>query len=916
MKNSDGDISVAVVETEQAKRAVRGLKTVSQCLGIIVAVIGLVVLVGWLLHIPYLKSLFPGMEPMKVNTAICFIFSGVALWLLHIETPQSRSQKSQQYIAYSLALLIALIGLITLLEYATGWDPGIDQMVVRETAVAPTTSHPGRMAPYAAVNFLMAGLALLLLNIRTPRGYRPSNLLIVVGILISLTVMLGYFYNAAEFKGIYPYTPLAMDAALAFLLIFTGILVARPGGRLSLMLIGDYPGSLLVRLLIPLILILLVVTGWLHLYLEQKRYYSDEFATALFTLLNIVIITVFIVAIGVILYRAELRRRLMLKEINGLNTSLEQKVGERTQGLQESETRFRMLYENAPAGYQSLDPEGRIIEVNHTWLNALGYSRDEVIGRWFADFLTRQSIEIFKDCFPHLLGAGEVHGIELEMIKKDGSNITVSLEGRISRDVLRGTRHTHCLFTDITERKRIEDALKQSEEKYRSLVEHANEGITITQDGKLKYVNPKLAEISGYTVEELMARNLADFIHPEDLELVAQGELRRLRGEQFIEIYSFRAINKWGDIRWMETNSVMVNWENRPATLNFLTDITERKEAQKTIEKQREEYRIIFDSVRPMIAYLNKEGVFLRINKSGANFLGKEPREIVGKTVYDLFPADEADQIIRDNDEAMNSGTAKFGLVRQYSSPVGAKRWANIDRIPYFDDNGNITGIIAFIQDITRRKLAEDKLQESYESLQNSLEDIIGAMAKIVEMKDPYTAGHQIRVAELATAIAVRMNMPDDKVDTLRIAATIHDIGKIYVPSDILSKPGKLSDIEYQIIQTHPQGSYEILKDIDFPWPIAQIVYQHHERLDGSGYPRGLKEGDIMPEAKILAVADTVEAMASHRPYRPAQGIDQALDEISNNRGILYDPEAVDACLELFRGGFEFKSSESVTLGG
>lgn len=636
------------------------------------------------------------------------------------------------------------------------------------------------------------------------------------------------------------------------------------------------------------------------------------------------------------------------------------------------------------------------------------------------------------------------------MTKKDGSNITVSFEGRISHDVSAGTQHTHCLFTDVTERKRVEDALKQSEEKYRTLAENANEGIVINQGGKAKYINPKMAEISGYTIDELMSRSFIDFIHPEDRELVIERELRRLRGEQFTEIYPFRAINKLGDIRWLETNSVLVSWENRPATLNFLTDITERmqaeeelrnsviylnrmveqspspmsisddkgnllkinraccellniteeevvgkynifndniveeqgymplvksvfergevvrfelsynsarlknlaldrtvsvildvtifpivdtagkitnaviqhrditgrKEAQKTIEKQREEYRIIFDSVRPMVAYLNNDGVFLRINRSGANFLGKEPREIVGKTVHDLFPSDEAEQIIRDNNEVMNAGTAKFGLVRQYSAPSGEKRWANIDRIPYFDDNGNITGIIAFIQDITRRKLAEDNLQKSYQSLQKSLSDTIKAMAKIVEMKDPYTAGHQIRVAELATAIAVKMNMPDDKVDALRIAATIHDIGKIYVPSDILSKPGKLSDIEYQIIQTHPQGSYEILKDIDFPWPIAQIVYQHHERLDGSGYPRGLKDGDIMPEAKILAVADTVEAMASHRPYRPAQGTDKALDEISNNRGILYDPQAADACLELFRGGFEFKAAESINYGG
>jgi HD-GYP domain-containing protein (c-di-GMP phosphodiesterase class II) len=175
------------------------------------------------------------------------------------------------------------------------------------------------------------------------------------------------------------------------------------------------------------------------------------------------------------------------------------------------------------------------------------------------------------------------------------------------------------------------------------------------------------------------------------------------------------------------------------------------------------------------------------------------------------------------------------------------------------------------------------------------------AITVTVETRDPYTAGHQRRVADLARAVATEMNLPLDIIEGLRMAASIHDLGKISVPAEILSKPTKLTDIEFMLIKTHSQSGYDILKDIDFPWPLAQIVYQHHERMDGSGYPRNLKGDEIIMEARIIAVADVMEAMASHRPYRPALGIDTALAEIEKNKGTFYDNAVADACLRLFR---------------
>ena len=199
-----------------------------------------------------------------------------------------------------------------------------------------------------------------------------------------------------------------------------------------------------------------------------------------------------------------------------------------------------------------------------------------------------------------------------------------------------------------------------------------------------------------------------------------------------------------------------------------------------------------------------------------------------------------------------------------------------------------------------------DTLKNTLNDLQKAMNGIIEAMGLTVETRDPYTAGHQRRVAEIACAIATEMGLSMHQVEGVRMAGLIHDIGKIAVPAEILSKPGKITEYEFGIIKSHPQVGYDILKKIDFPWPISQIVYQHHERMDGSGYPQGLSGNDILLEARIMAVADVVEAMASHRPYRPALGIDTALDEISKNRKVLYDPEVADACLRLFKGK-EFK---------
>jgi len=217
-------------------------------------------------------------------------------------------------------------------------------------------------------------------------------------------------------------------------------------------------------------------------------------------------------------------------------------------------------------------------------------------------------------------------------------------------------------------------------------------------------------------------------------------------------------------------------------------------------------------------------------------------------------------------------------------------------------------GILSVVRDITARKEAEGKLHQSLDSLKRAINTTIQVLVSALESRDPYTTGHQSRAADLACAITTEMGLDQDKIEGIRMASIIHDIGKLAVPTEILAKPGKLTDIEFLLIKQHSQTGYDMLKDVESPWPLAQIVHQHHERMNGTGYPKNLKGDEILLESRILAVADVVEAISSDRPYRPSLGIDFALDEIDKNKGVLYDDVVANACLNLFREkGFQLK---------
>jgi PAS domain S-box-containing protein/putative nucleotidyltransferase with HDIG domain len=566
-------------------------------------------------------------------------------------------------------------------------------------------------------------------------------------------------------------------------------------------------------------------------------------------------------------------------------------------------------------------------------------------------------------------------------------------------------------------------ALLSSEEKYRLLVDNANEAILVIQGGLIKFANSKAADFSGCSIRELVSRPFIELVFESDRP-ATEAYFKKTAAEPANVALNFRGVNKRGKVGWAEANGASIIWEAEPAILVFITDITERKRAEKALQERVKELGCIADISRlaekPRIsiekfvqevvsilpsAWQYPEICSARITMDSkefktANFretewsqsadikvdrmkfgaltvcyLGEKPEADEGpffkeersliNTVADfmghiiqhrrteveirdsetrfrtIFDSANDGMLLADMEgKKFHSGNATICRMLGYSQeeiknmevtdihpekaiphvfqqfekqfrkeisvaqslPVkrkdGSIFYADISSAPV-----EISGkryLLGIFRDITERKQAEEQLQKSLQQTKKVLEDVVLTLSSIVEKRDPYTAGHQRRVAELACAIAGELSLPEVQIEGIHVAGIIHDIGKINVPAEILSKTGRLSEAEFNIIKTHAQVGKEILEPIDFPWPVAQIVHQHHERLNGTGYPQGLSAEKIILEAKIIAVADVVEAMASHRPYRPALGIEKALEEISSQRGLLYDPQVVDACRELF----------------
>ena len=391
------------------------------------------------------------------------------------------------------------------------------------------------------------------------------------------------------------------------------------------------------------------------------------------------------------------------------------------------------------------------------------------------------------------------------------------------------------------------------------------------------------------------------FYHPDDMARLRQAVEAAVADGTPYEL-ELRAIRKDGETRVCVARGVTeMALGGRPVRLfGSLQDVTELKRAEEELRKSEENFRLSLDDSPLGVRIVTMEGETLYANQATLKIYGYARIEELKRTPIKERYTPESYAEFKTRKEKRERGEVgpseyEISIVRKngevcHIQVLRKEIWWNGAR-----------QFQVIYQDITDRKRVEVELQKTLDSLKKAVSANIQIMVSAVEMRDPYTAGHQLRSANLACAVATEMGLPQDKIDGLRMASSIHDIGKLSIPAEILSKPTKLTDIEFSLIKEHSRSGYEMLKNVESPWPLAQIVYQHHERMNGSGYPRNLKGDEILIEARIMAMADVVEAMASHRPYRSALGIEAALEEIEKNKGILYDNDVAVACLRLFR---------------
>jgi len=573
------------------------------------------------------------------------------------------------------------------------------------------------------------------------------------------------------------------------------------------------------------------------------------------------------------------------------------------------------ILDSSAVGIFILDSDFKVVWINHAIEDYFGLQREKVIGKDKRKLIKENIQNIFEepDEFTRKVFATYDNNTYIENFEchvlSSGKREDRWLEHwsqPIKSGVYAGGRVEH--YYNITERKQAEKALKESEVKYHSLFENTGTATLVFEDDMtISMVNSQAEILSGYSKNEIENKmKWTKFVVPEDLEKMKKYHFaRRKAGETPPTQYEFRMINRKGKIKDIFLKIGMIPHTKK--SIASLMDITERKKAEQNIKSAKDELQMIMDSVPVIIFYKDIEGRIIRANRTLADSLKVPIKDIVGKTTEKLFPREQAENMRKDDQEVIISGKPKRNIIQPYTTP-GGLRWLLSDKIPYRDKKGKVTGVIVLAKDITVQRKSEQELQQTLQKLKKTMDAALETMSKIIEVKDPYTSGHQRRVCQLAIRIAQEMKLPEDKIEGIRIASLIHDIGKIGLPTEILSKPTKLTDIEFSLIKGHSQIGYDILKSIDFSYPVVQIVLQHHERLDGSGYPNNLRGNKIILEARILGVADVVEAMSSFRPYRPALGIDAALEEISKNKGILYDPEVVDACSRLFKEkGFKFE---------
>jgi PAS domain S-box-containing protein/putative nucleotidyltransferase with HDIG domain len=565
--------------------------------------------------------------------------------------------------------------------------------------------------------------------------------------------------------------------------------------------------------------------------------------------------------------------------------------------LKISEEFASSLMKNSPTPILVLNSDYSLRYMNPAFEKITGYKLDDLIGTkppypWWEKEMFKEASRFIKE-----ISQKKVKYNAMPIITKSGNIVYLDITTTPVKD---GGKLKYVIGsgTDVTERKEAVSIIESERNRFRSLIDglaNTQIGIAIIGlDYRIYYQNSVMEKSFGKVIGKLCYRSY----YMDKNEPCDHCSIKKSIKDKKVYEVEIKARNN------RSYKVLSAPFPNPDGTIDKVIEVvideTERREIEADIIKKGKDLR---EAQR--IAHIGSFNLDLKNNKITMSdevfrILKIEPKKFKGNfnTIVDLFHPDDKEFALAALDNSIKNKTF---LDIEHRAILNDKSeiFVDVKAKPFYDRSNKPQKLIGTLMDITQRKKAEVKLLKSEETLKKTLNGAISTLAAIVETKDPYTYGHQQRVCKLATAIAEDLGLDEKKVEAIRIASLIHDIGKVNIPASILSKPGKLTDIEFDMIKTHPQLSYNMLKRIEFPLPIVDIILQHHEKLDGSGYPRGLKGKDIMIEAKILTVADVVEAMSSHRPYRPALGLDVALDEIMRNKGILYDPDVAESCFKL-----------------
>ena len=544
-----------------------------------------------------------------------------------------------------------------------------------------------------------------------------------------------------------------------------------------------------------------------------------------------------------------------------------------------------------------VDEHGTIVRANSAMESMFAYERGELCGKRIDDLVPErfrhQHAGHCSDFFAKPRTRAMGIGLTLRALRRDGGEFPVEIS-------LSPVRTADGLFVVGAVRD-----ISHSEERYRAVFEQMAVGIVhSTTDGSILNVNPKFCAITGYAREEALRMRIPALTHADDIADIMAHRAQLLNDAGTDYERDVRLIGREGrEISCRITTSLVRGADGRP--LHFVSIINDVSHERGEEARRRElelRFRQVTENIRDVFWLTNPANdETLYVSPAYESIWGQPIAELNRhpKSWMESIHPDDRERVVEAVRTRQMSGDydERFRIVRE----DGGIRWIRDRAFPVRDERNRIVRIAGIAEDITESERAAEELRGMIAKLKRAVHSTIEVISTMGELRDPYTHGHEHRVGEIATAIATEMGLHADSIEAVRIAGHLHDVGKIAVPVEILSRPTRLSPNEFAIVKEHAQKGYEILKGIDFPWPVAEAVWQHHERLDGSGYPRALERDAIIVEARILAVADTVEAIASHRPYRASLGLDAALEEIERNRGRLFDSTVVDACLRLFR---------------